>query len=195
VNAAAIFDRTDRELWIVTARAGERVGGLVATFVNQASIVPELSRVLVGLAKQHHTSSLVEESGAFALHLIDEARLEWVWRFGLHSGREIDKLTGLAWSPGATGSPLLDGALGWLDCRVEARLDTGDRTLYLAEIIEAKSLSPGHPLTAKTMLRLAPPERLQELKAQMSRGIAIETAAIQRWRKPGPRGITDTTAP
>ncbi len=57
--AAALFARTDRELWLLTAAAGGRRGGLIATFVSQASIVPDLPRVVVGLAKQHHTWQLV----------------------------------------------------------------------------------------------------------------------------------------
>lgn len=183
MDASAVFGQTDREIWIVTARAGERVGGLVATFVNQASIVPEMPRVVVGLAKQHFTSELVEESGAFALHLIDEARIDWVWRFGLQSGRATDKFDGLTWSSGATGSPLLHDSIGWLDCRVEAQLDTGDRMLYLAEILDAKLLLRLAPLTTATMLQLAPPDKLKELKAQMTRDIAIDASAIQNWRK------------
>ena len=42
--ASALFRRLDREIWVVTARAGEGRGGLIATFVSQASIVPELPR-------------------------------------------------------------------------------------------------------------------------------------------------------
>src|SRR5262249_33629311 len=132
-DAFELLECTDRELWIVTARAGRGTRGLGATFVRSASILPQSPRGVVGLARQHHTWELVETSGAFALHLIHEAQIEWVWRFGLQSGRETEKLEGLAWHAGATGSPLLDGASGWLDCRVEARLPTGDRTLYLAE--------------------------------------------------------------
>jgi flavin reductase (DIM6/NTAB) family NADH-FMN oxidoreductase RutF len=181
-DAAVLFARTDRELWLLTARAGDRRGGLIATFVGQASIVPDLPRVLVGLAKQHHTWGLVETSNAFALHLLGEEHLDWVWRFGLRSGRDFDKLEGIASTPGVTGSPLLDGALGWLECRVEGRLDTGDRTAYLAEVVRASSNRPGPALTAQAMLRLAPAERLAELKAQMTRDMAIDAAAIRAWR-------------
>ena len=49
-DAAALFGRTDRELWLVTASAGGGRGGLIATFVSQASIGPDLPRVVVGLA-------------------------------------------------------------------------------------------------------------------------------------------------
>ena len=58
-----------------------------------------------------------------------------MWRFGLRSGRDADKLAGLSMTTATTGSPILTDALGWLDCRVEARLDTGDRTVYLAEVV------------------------------------------------------------
>src|SRR5688572_20567317 len=105
--AAALFARTDRELWLLTAAAGGRRGGLIATFVSQAALVPELPRVLVGLAKHHHTRGLVEAGNAFALHLLGEEHLEWVWRFGLRSGRDVDKLEGIAATAGATGSPIL----------------------------------------------------------------------------------------
>jgi flavin reductase (DIM6/NTAB) family NADH-FMN oxidoreductase RutF len=182
MSAAAVFERTDRELWIVTARAGERTNGLVATFVNQASIVPDMPRVLVGLARQHYTTELVEASGAFALHLIGEKRIEWVWRFGLASGRDLDKLNGLAWHAGATGSPLLDDALAWLDCRVEATLDTGDRIVYLAEVVSAGLQSPASPLTMQQLLQQAPRDKQVDLKQQLQRDAQIDAEAIRAWR-------------
>src|SRR5258708_6417143 len=107
-TACTVFEQLDPVLWIVTARAENRRGGLVATFVNQASLcplwprgdgpaatAPEAPRVLVGVARQHHTWELIEASGAFALHLLGEEHTEWVARFGLPSGREGDKLDGL----------------------------------------------------------------------------------------------------
>jgi flavin reductase (DIM6/NTAB) family NADH-FMN oxidoreductase RutF len=56
--ATTIFDRIEREVWIVTAQHAERRGGLVATFVNPASIVPVMPRLVVGLAKTHETRHL-----------------------------------------------------------------------------------------------------------------------------------------
>jgi flavin reductase (DIM6/NTAB) family NADH-FMN oxidoreductase RutF len=185
-NVSALFARTDRELWLVTARSGERRGGLVATFVNQASIVPELPRVVAGIARQHYTWELIEASGAFALHLLGEDHLDWVWQFGLRSGREVDKLAGVSCTAAATGSPILTEALGWLDCRVEARLDSGDRTLYLAEVVEAQAVRDGRPLTVQAMVQRASPEQLGKLKKQMIHDAAVDAAAIRLWR--GARG-------
>src|SRR5688500_8646848 len=132
-----IFDRLDRELWLITARAGDQSSGLIATYVARVSLVPTLPRVTVAIAKRHFTHELIEASGAFCMHLVGEDQIDWVWRFGIPSGREVDKFRGLATSTGASGSPILTGAPAWLDCRVEARMDTGDRTVYLAEVLDA----------------------------------------------------------
>jgi flavin reductase (DIM6/NTAB) family NADH-FMN oxidoreductase RutF len=187
-DAAALFERLDREVWIVTARAGARVGGLVATFVSQASIAPQMPRVLIGLARQHLTRELVESSGAFALHLVAEEQLDWVWRFGLGSGRDLDKLQGLANRAYTTGSPILFEAPGWLDCRVESRLEIGDRTVYLGEVVEARNTSEALPLTLKRLLQIAPAEKLREMKQQLTRDGLADAAAIRAWREPSNKG-------
>jgi len=181
--ATSLFARLDREIWLLTSQADGRRGGLIATFVNQASIVPEMPRVVVGLAKQHHTWELVQASGVFALHLLGQRHLEWVWRFGLSSARREDKFAGLEARPGVTNCPLLPDALGWLECRVEAALDTGDRTVYLAEVIDGRVVSDDPPLTVARMLQLAPADKLADLKRQMNEDAAVDAAAIRRWRQ------------
>jgi flavin reductase (DIM6/NTAB) family NADH-FMN oxidoreductase RutF len=187
-DASAIFGQIDSALWLVTAGAGSKRGGLVASFVSNASLVPELPRVLVGLAKQHHTWGLTEASNAFGLHQLDEQNASWVWRFGLRSGRELDKLSGLAFRTAVTGAPLMDDAAGWLDCRVEARLDAGDRTLYLAEVVEAKLTRRNAPLTLKRLLQLANADQREELESLERRDGAVDAQAILKWRQKGSRG-------
>ncbi len=179
---STLFAWLDRELWLVTARAGDRRGGLIATHVSEASIAPDQPRVVVGLAKQHHTWELVEASGAFALHLLGEHQLDWVWRFGLQSGRSGDKFDGLEVRSAATGSPILGGAVGWLDCRVEAKLDGGDRTIYLAEVVQSEVTRFSPPLTIKRLLQLAPADRLRELKRQRCHDADVDTDVIRAWR-------------
>lgn len=181
-TSATIFAQLDREIWLVTARDGARRGGLIATFVNQASIVPELPRVVVGIAKHHHTWELIEASGAFALHLLGEDQLDLVWRLGLGSGRDHDKLAGLAVRAGTTGSPLLSDVLAWLDCRVEAKLDTGDRTLYLAEVVQAECVRTQQPLTTRRLVGRVPPEHLTRLQDALAHDSALDAAAIIAWR-------------
>jgi len=178
----ALLAPRNRELWVVTARAGSRTGGLIATFVNSASIVPELPRVLIGVARQHYTWELIEASDAFALNLLGTENLPWIRRFGLQSGRDFDKLAGVKTESSVTGSPLLADALGWLDCRVEARLEIGSRTIYLAEVVDARIRSHEDPLTVLQLLCKLPAKESKELGQQMLHDAAVEAEAIRAWR-------------
>jgi flavin reductase (DIM6/NTAB) family NADH-FMN oxidoreductase RutF len=185
VNVAAIsalFRQVDREVWLVTAQAGGRRGGLIATCVAQASIVPELPRVFVGLSRQHYTWELVEASGGFALHLLADDQIDWVWRFGVQSGRDHDKFAGFNVRQSPTGNPILSDALGWLDCRVEAKLDSGDRTLYVAEVLDGSLADSRRPLSIKRLIELAKKDKLQQMDDCRNRDAVLDAPLIQAWR-------------
>jgi flavin reductase (DIM6/NTAB) family NADH-FMN oxidoreductase RutF len=181
--ASTLFAWLNREVWLVTAQAGSARSGLIATFVSQASIVADLPRVVVALARQHFTWELVEASGAFALHLLAEDNLDWVWRFGLDSGRQRDKFEGLTVRTSPAGSPVLEDAIGWLDCQVEARLDGGDRTLYLAEVRQGSVTHFAPPLTSRRLMELAPPHLLSQIKRQRNQDSQADADAIRAWRQ------------
>jgi flavin reductase (DIM6/NTAB) family NADH-FMN oxidoreductase RutF len=178
---SALAQSLDSTLWVVTSCANGRNGGLVATFVMPASIVETLPRVLVGIGKPHKTWELIEASGAFALHLLGEEHLDLALRFGLESGRDCDKFAGLSFKTGPSGSPILRDALAWADCRVEARMDTGDRTVYLAEVVDCQPPT-GTPLTVqKWFPRLSASQR-DLLAVQRSRDEDVDRQAILQWR-------------
>jgi flavin reductase (DIM6/NTAB) family NADH-FMN oxidoreductase RutF len=178
-----VYAQLDPPLWLVTAADGGRRGGLIATTVTQASIVAEMPRQILTVAKRHHTHALIEAGGAFAMHLIDETQLDLVWRFGLQSGRDIDKLAGLEVRTEATGSPLLAEALAWFDCRVEARMDSGDRTIYLAAVVDGRLQRTAPPLTNRRFFDIAPPDKQQILREQYVADARLDAVSIRKWRQ------------
>jgi flavin reductase (DIM6/NTAB) family NADH-FMN oxidoreductase RutF len=180
---SAVFGRLDKELWLVTSQADSRRSGLIATYVCRNSMAPAMPRVLIGLAKHHFTRELVEESSAFALHLLGDEHLPWVWQFGTQSGRVVDKFEGLEFTTAATGSPILSSALGWLDCRVEARLDAGDRLVFLAAVVEGELRSTRPLLTQKRLIQLAPPEMGRVLQEQYEDDCRLDSEQILVWRE------------
>jgi flavin reductase (DIM6/NTAB) family NADH-FMN oxidoreductase RutF len=192
-DVAALFELVDREVWIVTAAHAGMRGGLVATFVSPATTVAEMPRIVVGIAKGHHTWSLIESSNSFAVHLVEKSQVDLVWRFGLESGRDVDKFAGLhGLRTGKQGSPILGQALAWLDCRVENRMDTGDRTVYLAEILDGAG--PGNRdsqsaeqnqsnlLTLRRLSEIAPTDKKKTMRAQFDADAQSDAEAIRRWR-------------
>jgi flavin reductase (DIM6/NTAB) family NADH-FMN oxidoreductase RutF len=115
--------------------------------------------------------------------LLPESALELVWRFGLATGKEGDKLSDLPDRRTPLGNPLVDGPIAWLDCRVENRMDTGDRTIFLAEVTGGQVLGDtAEPLTAGRLMDLAPADKRAMLDHLYARDGGIDAAAIDAWR-------------
>jgi len=180
--AGAVFGLLDRELWLLTTDDGETRNGLVCTFVSKASIVAELPRMAVGLANQHHTCGLVKNSGRFCLHLLWPDQLDLVWRFGLNSGREVDKFAGLSWETSPLGNPRLSGTLAWLDCRVESIQDIGDRTLFVAAVEHAAAAGHSVPLSVNRLYYEAPDDKREQLDRMYRHDGRVDAEAILGWR-------------
>jgi flavin reductase (DIM6/NTAB) family NADH-FMN oxidoreductase RutF len=177
-----VYAQLDPPLWLVTAADGDRRGGMIATTVAQASIVSEMPRQLITVDKRHNTHALIEGSGAFAMHLIDETQLDLVWRFGLQTGHDVDKFAGLPFRTGATGSPLLPEALAWFDCRVEARMEAGDRTVYLAAVVDGRLERNDPPLTNRRFFEIAPLDKQKIMSEQYDQDARLDAVSIQQWR-------------
>ena len=62
-------------------------------------------------------------------------------------------------------------------------MDTGDRTLYLAEVLDAHMMQTATPLTVKRLLELAPADKLRQMNLAMERDIDLDRAAILEWRR------------
>jgi flavin reductase (DIM6/NTAB) family NADH-FMN oxidoreductase RutF len=181
-TARQVFESLEATPWLVTADLGGRQQGLLATFVAQASIVPDRPRVMVGLAKQHATWSAVEHAGRFGLHVPRADQAALCWTFGLWSGRERDKFAGLDWSATPGGVPRIADVAAFLECRVEARLDTGDRTIYLAEVATVWAETPIRPMTVKALFASADPATLERAGTLYARDSEVDRAAIDAWR-------------
>jgi flavin reductase (DIM6/NTAB) family NADH-FMN oxidoreductase RutF len=185
---AAVLHLYDPPLWLVTAAHGGHRGGLIATSVVRASIVTELPRMLVAIARHHHTWGLIEASGRFALHLLPESGLDAVWRFGLHSGHRQDKFAELPAQTTPDGNPLYPGCVAWLDCRVEDSMDIGDRSVFAAQVTDGGLTGGGPVLSVAALLRDAPDERRADLDRLYAADQARDCAAILAWRQS--KGLT-----
>ena len=129
---------------VTAAHAGVR-SGQIAVSVHGASIVPQRPRLTAALWKRNLTHDLVQRAGVFAVHLLREDQDEIVYRLGLRSGRDEDKLAGLPLREGATGSPLLADCLAVYECRVLNTMDGGDMTVFLGAVV-AMDGGDGAPL-------------------------------------------------
>ncbi|TWT62195.1 flavin reductase family protein [Rubinisphaera italica] len=177
------FALIDPQLWLITSASQNRRSGLIATFVTKASIVPDCPRFVIGLARQHETCRLLEESGTCVLHLFSQEKCEWVEKFGVPSGAKIDKFAQIDIQTLKTGAPVLSDAICAFDCQVERNWETGDRILFLLQVVESKMLNPGTPLRFTEMWNTASTELCQKLSFLLVRDQQIDRQAIMKWRE------------
>lgn len=122
--------------------AGERLGLTVSAVVG-LSLEPPL--VGVAVSRQAAMHELLREAGGFALSLLAGDQED----VAQHFARGVPPFAhwhGIATRAGAEGAPLIDDALGWLECRLEAEHDAGDHTLFVGEVLGTERGRAAPPL-------------------------------------------------
>ena len=153
----------------VTVASGSRKSAFIATSVTCASFAPpNPMRLTVQMMKLNYSYELVQESGAFVVHLLSQGQMELVRWLATASGRDRDKLGSLRYTIGVTGSPVLQDALAYLECRVVNRMDAGDRVVLLADVVAGQRLNQGDLLTYDHFLSTASEELTAEYHAYMA---------------------------
>lgn len=68
--------------------------------------------------------------------------------FGFKSGRDIDKLSKVAFKNGITGCPLItEYALSVLEAEVIDQVDLGSHTVFIGNVVSSEVLKQGTPIT------------------------------------------------
>jgi flavin reductase (DIM6/NTAB) family NADH-FMN oxidoreductase RutF len=125
---------------VTTLRPDGAPCGLTLSALASVSLHPTLLLVCVDRAAESHRC--IAEHGAFAVNVLAEGTGEAIAR--RFAGKE-DKFQGIAFHAAATGAPVLEDALAWMDCRLVEVLPGGDHTIYLGEVMAADA-RPGTPL-------------------------------------------------
>lgn len=121
---------------------GERVGLTVGSVVS-LSLEPPL--VGVSVSSQAAIHELLRDAGAFGLSLLagDQEAI------AQHFARGVPPFAhwhGIPVREGTLGAPLVEGALGWLECRVRGEHQAGDHTLFVGEVVTVESGRPSPAL-------------------------------------------------
>ena len=155
-------------LTAVTVASGERKNAFVASSVTCASFAPpNPMRLTLQMMKINYSYELVQESRAFAVHLIPKDDMDLVRWLATASGRERDKLGAVPHSIGVTGSPLLHSAVAYMECQVVNSMDAGDREILLGDIVAGAQLKQASLLTYDHFLSSATPEMMEEYRNYM----------------------------
>ena len=120
---------------VVTTKDGEDTPfGLTANAFASLSLKPPL--VLVCVDKAAHCYSCFEGSKIFAINVLGEGQEEISRRFAT---KGLQKFNGIPWRKSESGLALLDGAIGHIECKVVSSYEGGDHTIYVGEVLRAKT--------------------------------------------------------
>ncbi|HKW78717.1 MAG TPA: flavin reductase family protein [Candidatus Limnocylindria bacterium] len=125
---------------VVTAEHGGVTCGLTVNAFMTVSLEPPLVLISIGTASR--SLGCLETAARFGISVLGEDQ-EAIAR--VFAGKDDDKLATVPARRGATGVPLIDGSIAWLECRTERRTPAGDHILFLAAV-EALGVRGGKPL-------------------------------------------------
>ncbi|WP_370248178.1 flavin reductase family protein [Nocardioides sp.] len=115
---------------VVTALSHDTPVGLTCQSFSSVSLDPPL--VLFIPAKTSRAWPLIQRAGRFCVNFLADGQAELSNQMASRGG---DKFAGVDWTPAAvTGSPVLPGTLGHVDCTVEAVHEAGDHWVVIGRV-------------------------------------------------------------
>lgn len=129
---------------ISCANEGE-VNAFTANWLSQVSFEPPL----VAVSIENNTKSLpmILSSHHFIINVFRSGDRELAGKLGKSALKHPEKLTGVEYTSGPGGAPILRDALAWIACEVRHTTEAGDSTLVVAEVVEVGMQGEGQPLT------------------------------------------------
>ncbi|MEZ0050261.1 flavin reductase ActVB [Mycobacterium sp. MAA66] len=124
---------------VTTTDSDGRWWGFTATaFCSVSTEPPLVLSCLAGTAECHPVFAVAD---AWAVHVLRQDHAELALQFAT---RGVDKFAGGQFRESAQGMPILDGASVVLECAAHARLDGGDHTILVGQVVAAH-VSPDPP--------------------------------------------------
>ncbi len=123
-------------LFIVSTRRGQEVNAFATNWLSQASFKPPL--VMMAVKGDSTSHGMIKESGVFAVNVLAKGQKEMAQQFfrpvervGNKFGSEPFEISKM------TGCPILLNTIGSFECKVVDRIERGDHTVFVGEVVEA----------------------------------------------------------
>ena len=125
---------------VVTVSHDEELHGMTASSFASVSLDPP--QILVCLDKASRTRALILEKGSFAVNILSDDQEEVSRSFSRRGTKPFDRL---GHRTGVAGDPLLDGAIAYIECRLDQMVEAGDHDIFVGEVVACEA-GPGTPL-------------------------------------------------
>ncbi len=120
---------------VLTVRDGDTIHGMTANAFASVSLSPTL--VLVCIEKGNASHAFVSRAGNFAMNILSADQELVAKRFAKQIAVPVDPFADITFHATATGAPIFDDCVAYVDCRVVAAHDAGDHTIFVGEVKDA----------------------------------------------------------
>ena len=125
--------------FLITCGDIERKSNIIAvSFCMPVSKKPPLIACAIG--KGAYSGKLIESTKEFIVNVPPEELKPKIYYCGFHSGYQVDKFkeTGLTPKPARkVKAPIIDECVAYMECKVRQEIETGDKNLFIGEVVEA----------------------------------------------------------
>jgi flavorubredoxin/flavin reductase (DIM6/NTAB) family NADH-FMN oxidoreductase RutF len=137
-NVEQAVGRIVGSLCVVTAKQGGVSSGMLASWVSQASFNPP--GLTIAVAKDRAMEPLTHSGNQFVVNILAEGK-ELRKHFMKSFTPGQDRFAGIETEESSNGCPILSGALSYLECSVQTRMEAGDHWLVYASVDNGKVLN------------------------------------------------------
>jgi flavin reductase (DIM6/NTAB) family NADH-FMN oxidoreductase RutF len=121
-------------LFVVGSKSSDgESNGMTANWASQVSFDPQIFAVAVQAGA--HTRKNIDETGVFSISILGEGTKDLSLKFTAQSKSGEGRLENEPVSYYETGSPVLDAAVGWFECRVIEKAEPGDHVVFFGQVI------------------------------------------------------------
>ena len=129
-------------LYVIGVKAGDRLHGFTGSWVSQISMKPPA--IILGVRDKSHSLGIIRDGRVISVNFFRKDQQELVATFFKAIDHEGDRLEKYSYHTGKTGAPLIDDAMGYLECEVTSIVDGfGDHAAVIAEVVDAE-IKPDH---------------------------------------------------
>ncbi len=152
-DIAKVLRNLEYGVYVITMGKGTDGNAFTGSWVSQVSSEPPM--VALAVNNKHQSTPKLKEHGGFVVHLLAEGQemIAKTYYGPAESGYDKLRSANPTSSP-ATGSPILSGSVGWIDCQIVDTISTGNHTLFIGEV-KAGELNQSGTILTKTNSKLS----------------------------------------
>ncbi|MBX3424824.1 MAG: flavin reductase family protein [Pirellulales bacterium] len=132
-GVVAALGRIPSGIYVLTAGAGARATGMLASWVMQAGFEPPM--ISVAVRNGRYVADWLAEGQPFVINVVGEGQTQFLKHFGKGFEPDAPAFEGVAVRPCGRGVPILAEAIAHLECEPASHVDSGDHRIFLARVV------------------------------------------------------------